>query len=304
MNVFRRILSKIAFKTRCYAAGFRRFSEAVRYSFVFPAKPCRFHIVSAERNAGEFVLKCLDSVYNQKYDRSLFTHVVIDDTSTDGTDTLIENWLETHPGNSVKYIRNAGRVGLCGNNYTGFTMAEPGSIAIELNGDDWLPDPTVLAFLNKVYSNPDVWMTYNTIASAHSPGLRPSLWPHRVPERVIKNNSFRRDEWCASALHSFRMELFAHLKKEDLMDPATGRFWETTADLAYYFPLLELAGRHSRHINRVSYIYNVRESSDEKSNRALQLDTERRIRLMPPYQPIISLAPPARVKNTPEDLSS
>jgi glycosyltransferase involved in cell wall biosynthesis len=298
MNVFRRILSKIAFKTRCYAAGFRRFSEAVRYSLVFPAKSCRFHIVSAERNAGEFVLKCLNSVYNQKYDRPLVTHRVIDDASTDGTDSLIENWLKAHPGNSVKFVRNAERVGMCANNYAGFSTAEPGSIAIELNGDDWFPDPGVLAFLSKVYSDPDVWLTYNTLASADSRGLRPALWPHRVPGSVITNNGFRRSEWCTSALRTFRSELYAHLKKDDLIDPKTGRFWEMSGDVAYFLPLLELTGRHSRHISRVTYVYNVWKSSDEKINRAMQLDIDRRIRSMPPYEPISSLESPDFFRRT------
>ena len=81
----------------------------------------------------------------------------------DGTPKIINNWLAEHPGNSVNFVHNGERVGMLANNLAGFRRAADGDIGIELNGDDWLPDPGVLTFLNKVYDDNDVWMTYNTL---------------------------------------------------------------------------------------------------------------------------------------------
>ena len=137
--------------------------EILRYAVVHPRKMQRFHLVSAQRNMGDVALNCLQSVYDQKYPSDLFRHIFIDDASTDDTATLVEAWLLDHPDHRVEFIRRSDRLGMLANNLKGFELAEEDSVGIELNGDDWLPDPGVLRFLNKVYSGEDVWMTYNTL---------------------------------------------------------------------------------------------------------------------------------------------
>ena len=136
--------------------------EWLRYAMVRPRKNHSFHIVSSERNAGEWAIRCLESVYSQHYDRALVRHIFIDDASDDGTHESVLRWLDAHPWHRVAYIHNTERLGGAVNNLTGFRMADRESIVVELNGDDWLPDPGVLRFLNRVYANGDVWMTYNS----------------------------------------------------------------------------------------------------------------------------------------------
>ncbi len=263
--------------------------EIVRYLFVRPEENKKFLIVSSERNAGKAAIRCLDSVYNQKYDRKLVKHVFIDDASQDGTDDLIGKWLEDHPDHNVEYIGNKEREGGCANNLKGFRVAEPGMIVAELNGDDWLPDKKVLSFFNKVYEDKDVWMTYNTWKLSTF-NIRYMGHHCKIPRGIVETNAFREcDIWFSSHLHTFRAELFYHVKEESMIDPQTGEYWKNADDQALYLSMLELAGRHSLHINRITYIYNLHVDSEIKLDPKGQRDRDLRIRKMPKYEPINNL---------------
>ena len=155
------------------AAG--RSGEILRYALVRPRKLHNFYIVSTQRNGGSDVLRCLDSVYQQRYPRDRYQHLVIDDFSDDGTPDLIEAWLASHPGHGVDFVHRGDRCGGTWNTLDGIRRADPESIVIELNGDDWLPDPGVVPFLNKVYQDSKVWMTYNT--QRESTGVIPFQLP-------------------------------------------------------------------------------------------------------------------------------
>jgi glycosyltransferase involved in cell wall biosynthesis len=246
-----------------------------------------FSIVSCERNAGAAALKCLDSVYHQRYDRRLVKHVFIDDASDDGTHELILGWLENHPENNVHYIRQQERKGGTYNTLLGFRLAEAETLVVELNGDDWLAGRGTLAFLNRVYADPGVWMTYNTLC--YENGF-PALWARPVREEVVARNGFREmDEWMTSAPHTFRRGLFNHLHEETFRDPETRDYWESADDQAIYLAMLELAGRHARHLYRVTYVYNFRESSHCFHGSDLSRGRACRVRQQEKYRALESL---------------
>jgi glycosyltransferase involved in cell wall biosynthesis len=234
---------------------------------------------------GEMALRCLESVRNQEYERQLVRHIFIDDASTDSTPEIVNNWLQEHPDHRVTFIRNTERVGMLANNLAGFRLADDDDIGIELNGDDWLPDHGVLRFLNKVYDDDDVWMTYNT----HRRITGEIPLPLALKRSVIVNRRFRKSIWVTSALHTFRMALYRHLETASLIDPDTGEPWEFSQDQAVYLPMLEMAGPHSRHIYRITLIYNFHERSDENRHRSEQLEMTRRIRALPPYPELSSI---------------
>lgn len=260
--------------------------EAVLISRIKPKKNLVFHIVSCERNAGPPSLKCLDSVYGQSYPRHLIRHVFIDDASSDGTHNLVLGWLRDHPGHSVEYVRNDERRGGCANNLTGFRMASPGSIICELNGDDWLPDTGVISFLNRVYQDPGVWMTYNTVKTS---GGR-LVQPLPISRDIIETNSFRRNSAFGRHLHTFRQELFTHVREECLIDPETGEFFASGDDLAFYLCLQELSGHHARHLYRTTYIYNFNGYADDYGDAEEQRQRKQRILGLSPCRPLPNLA--------------
>ena len=131
----------------------------------------------------------------------------IDDASTDDTTSLVEGWLYDHPDNCVTFIRNSERQGMLANNLAGFSSAHPSAIGIELNGDDWLPDPGVLRFFNKIYQDPEVWMTYNTLRQTDGT----ILFQLPPPRGVRRLRGYRQAPWMTSHLRTFRVGLYHHL---------------------------------------------------------------------------------------------
>lgn len=261
-------------------------AEGLRYLFVRPS-PQPFVIVSCERNAGDYALRCLESVFSQRYDHGLMKHIFIDDASDDGTHEKIQGWLATHSGHCVEYLHREIRRGGTANTLEGIRRAARDAVVVELNGDDWLADPGVLAFLGKVYADDDVWMTYNTCRTRNGP---PADWARPYSSEVIANNAFRDEPgWQASHLHSFRKKLFEHLDPDTFIDPLTGAFWECADDQVLYLGMLELAGKHSRHLHRVSYIYNFWEASHSYQDGARSIATAARIRQMNRYAPLPGL---------------
>ncbi len=259
--------------------------ELTRLLFVQPGRYRTFHIVSCERNAGPSALQCLDSVYGQSYPRHLIRHVFIDDASSDDTHAMILSWLDDHPDHNVDYIRNGQRRGGCANNLAGFRMAPPGSIICELNGDDWLPDPGVISYLNKVYQDPGVWMTYNTVKTSHGRLVKPLP----ISGDIIDENSFRQNAAFGRHLHTFRQELFSHLRDECLIDPETGEFFTSGDDLAFYLCLQELSGHHARHLYRTTYIYNFNGYAQDYGDTDEQKRRKQRILAMKPCEPLQDL---------------
>lgn len=265
------------------AAG--RVREIVRYTMVQPRNRHHFHIVSTQRNAGNDIVRCLDSVDSQDYPSDRCRHLVIDDASDDDTPNLIAKWLVRHPGHSVEFIRRQSRRGGTSNTLDGIRRADTDSIVIELNGDDWLPDPGVLPFLNKVYQDSRVWMTYNT--QRESTGVIPFQLP--PPREIRRNRSYRENEWATSHLHSFRRPLFDHVPNETMVDPETGEFWESADDVALYLWMLELAGDHALHIWRITCLYNFHSRTEYRLDREGQLDRQNRIRKGPKAEALESL---------------
>lgn len=266
---------------------FRAVVEGLGLLSVRPKKQIDFCIVSCERNAGSAAIKCLDSVYNQRYDRHYIRHIFIDDASTDDTDSLIQYWLISHPDHTVDYIRTDDRRGGTANTLHGIGLAGEGSVVVELNGDDWLADNNVFRFLNKVYADEDVWMTYNTFCDLDG---MPALWAREVPQEIIEQNSFRDyGKWITSALHSFRKTLFDHLEEETFIDPDTGKLWESADDQALYLSMLELSGHHSRHLHRVTYVYNLHEGSHCFGGNEESEARAKRIRQSNRYEPLKKL---------------
>jgi len=265
------------------AAG--RCLEILKYSVVRPTTDQQFHLVSAQRNAREAAIACLQSVYDQKYPRECVRHIYIDDASTDGTPDLIEEWLEEHPDHRVEFIRTAERVGMLANNIGGFRLAAADDIGVELNGDDRLPDAGVLAFLNKVYADDDVWMTYNTLR--RSDGT--ILFTVPLSRSLKRSASYRSVPWLTSHLHTFRAQLYQMIPKDALVDPSTGTYWAMAQDVAVYLAMLEMAGHRARHLYRITAAYNLHASSDEILDREEQLVVNRRIRAQTPFPALTSL---------------
>lgn len=261
--------------------------EHLRERAHLPRRRLDFFIVTAAYDAGRYVERCLESVRRQRYPGSKVTHLVIDDASRDRTGDVIARYLEDVPcEHHVQFERNSENRGGCANYTRGFRRAPKDSVVLQLDGDDWLADSRVLAYLNLLYADADLWMTYNTW---RSPAGKPALFNRPLPSEVIERNAFREHPWVTSHLHTFRARLFDHVEEEHLIDPTTGEYWRKSVDQAHYLPMLELAGPRARHLVRETYVYNLHAGSLKSISREEQVDCERRIRQLPRYSALSGL---------------
>jgi glycosyltransferase involved in cell wall biosynthesis len=260
--------------------------DELRLRVAPPKTRVAFVIVTAAHNVEQFVRRHLDSIWGQDYPKHDYRHVIYDDASSDATSDLIQLFIGDSPDCNIEHVRNEQRIGGCANLTRGFRSAPKGSVVLQVDGDDWLPDPQVLSYLNLLYQDQDLWMTYNSWVF---PDGRPPIncWP--IPSRVIERASYRDEPWNSSHLHSFRSQLFAHVRDESLIDPDTHDFFSSAVDMAHYFPMLELSGKHARHVERPLYVYNLHPESLENRAREKQLACEERIRSLERYSPLLAL---------------
>ena len=237
-------------------------------------------VVIPSYNNLQWYKKNLDSVLAQKYTN--FRIILIDDASPDGTGPAIQQYIqEKNAQNRVTFIQNSKRVGALANEYKGIWLCRPSEIVVNLDGDDWMPHNHVLEKLSQVYADPNVWVTYGQFVY-HTGDMG---WAAQVPTEIIEQNAFREYTWVTTAMRTFYAGLFHKIKKEDLL--YEGQFFQMSGDLAYMFPIIEMAGKHSRFIPDVLYVYNVGTSiNDVVKDPTKQRDLNFIIRARAKYEPV------------------
>lgn len=232
-----------------------------------------FVVVIASYNNKNCLQKNLDSVFNQKY--PLYRAIYIDDASTDKTGDYVEEYIRTHHlEDRLTLIRNEKNIGALANKYKAVHLCQPHEIVVDLDGDDWFVNEEVFAHLNTVYADPNVWLTYgqfirhpwNTIG-----------FGREVPHYVINYNSFRDSSVGTTPLRTFYAALFHQIKQEDFL--YNGEFFTSASDLAFMFPMLEMAGEHIKFVPNLFYVYNNSTPlNDHKVRPKHQEDMDRYIR--------------------------
>lgn len=223
----------------------------------------------------------LDSVFAQNYHN--YRIIYIDDASPDSTGELVKAYVaEKNEQKRVTLIQNPTRVGALANLYKAIWMCAPNEIVANLDGDDWFYDDHVLEKLNAAYSDPDVWMTYGQFIYYPSNIVG---FAEAVPNDVIQNNAFREHSRGTTALRTFYAGLFHKIKIDDLL--YGDAFFPSAWDLAMMWPILEMAGFHSRFIPDVCYVYNIDNPiNDFKTDLNLQQNLDWVTRHMPRYSPV------------------
>jgi glycosyltransferase involved in cell wall biosynthesis len=242
-------------------------------------------VIVPSYNNGFWYMRNLNSICAQNY--SNYRVIYINDASPDETGTLVKQYIEQNKlENRITLINNEERKGCpLANIYHALSFCKPEEIAVLIDGDDWLPHENVFAHLNRVYQDTDVWMTYGQFAVFPSDTIG---WARQVPDEIIQENAFRSYYWCTTHLRSFYVSLFNATAYSDYM--YEDRFFPMAGDLALTFPLLELAGTHSRFIPEALYIYNRANAlNEDKVNKELQKSCEMAARAHHRYNPLESL---------------
>jgi glycosyltransferase involved in cell wall biosynthesis len=242
-------------------------------------------VVIPSYNNSEWCEKNLESVFSQKYQN--WTIYYVDDCSTDGTGDIVERYVDKRGmRDKCKIFHNIKRVGAMENLYNAIHTADPHSIVVTLDGDDFLADKDVFQTVVDAYADPEVWLTYGSYS--YEPGGKRGVC-RPIPEEVLANASIRKcRDWITSHLRTFYAGLFHLIKKEDLM--VKGKFFEIAYDVAIMLPMVEMASpNHIRYIDRILYLYNYTNPLSDSRRLSFQIGTAMYICTLRAYKPIGNL---------------
>jgi glycosyltransferase involved in cell wall biosynthesis len=264
------------------------FKHAILTNFPTPISPLKankFVIVTASYNNKKWYQKNIDSIIEQTYNN--WRLIYIDDCSTDKTGELVQNFINKHQiQKKVTLIHNKQRKGHLYNQYHAIQSCDNDEIIVIVDGDDWLANNNVLNYLNDIYQDQNIWMTYGQFEySTGKRGFCSNLVISSNNENSIRSHQ---TPWIVSHLRTFYAGLYKKIHKKDLL--YNNKFLPCCADLATMIPMLEMAGNRFKFINEILYVYNQANSLNFfKTKRKLQLHLTSLIQKMKPYKKINSL---------------
>lgn len=194
--------------------------------------------------------KNLESVFSQNYDN--YRVIYIDDCSTDQTYERVANYIALKgQQDRVTLIRNPKKSIKMANLYKACLSCRDEEIIATLDGDDWLIHEKVLATINQYYQSPDVWMTHGS-AIIH-PEYR-EICGTPIEDAVVMSNTVREHPFKMSMLRTFYAGLFKQIHLKDLL--FQDDFIPTADDVAFMYPMAEMAGVHCVFVPEILYVIN------------------------------------------------
>ena len=212
----------------------------------------------------------------QSYTNSIFVYV--DDNSQDNTyETLLSLTKDDKRFISLKNPNNGSQAKaymyaiehLEKNN-----LIQPEDIIVEIDGDDWLSSTFVLEYLNEIYQNPEIWMSYGHY----------QIWPNgnlgghynmEIHDEVDKLNQHRKYAFPYSHLKTYKYWLFNKIDRSDLIDPTTNELYSAAWDHVLCLPMVEMAGKkHIHRSNDVLYILNRHEELQNEGRHRVNIQKE------------------------------
>ena len=234
-------------------------------------------ILTTSFNCEKYIERSLRSIQTQHF--SDFTCYVLDDMSTDDTVSKVQQFAERD--DRFKLLLNDEKLYQPGN-YDKVIRRLPGhEICVEVDGDDYLPDDGVFTRVHNLYNyDSDVWLANGSFVYHDGrPGLA------KMPQSF---DNIRQSVFSLSHLRTWKAFLWNHINQSDLMN-ANGKYWSVAGDLAFMFPMFEMAGKeHYRFMDTINYIYNeANPLNDHKVNMQVVDLTVKKIRNMPPYLKLV-----------------
>lgn len=216
-------------------------------------------VLTTNFNNEAYIERCLQSIQNQQV--TDWRCYVMDDLSEDGSKDIIRRFTDDR----FVFIENSTKQYQLGNYHqilSGQKVSDE-DICVAVDGDDWLPDVDVFKRVVEAYSDGSTWMTWGDYVSTDG--------THYNPTEIGDIFTFR--HWKTPLhLRTWKAFLWRKIRVEDMQDDR-GEFFRVAGDLAFLFPMIEMAGRHARYLDSINYCYNV---DNRLSNRFLRPEEQRR----------------------------
>jgi len=200
--------------------------------------------------AEKYIEYCLNSIVNQTY-TDWETCVVLDPVG----DKTYEKALKFQSP-KIKVILNETRMFALPNILRCVEELKPSDddILVTIDADDWLEGATAFQTLMKYYDRePELLLTHGSWQQYPNPCeiTNNGAYSEVDFKKGIRNCPFR-----SSHLRTFKYKLWKRIQDKDLRDHR-GCYYPSAWDLAFMWPMLEMAGVHRvRYIPEVLYNYN------------------------------------------------
>ena len=246
-------------------------------------------IVIASYNNETLVEWNLKNALLQEYDN--FHVYYVNDCSTDNTSEAVRAFAkQLGKEELITVIDNEERAGSHVHNQYKVIheLLSDDTIAVILDGDDALEGRRVLSYINAVYQDPDIWLTYGqclgTVSMAK--GISKVLEPQYIEEKA-----YRYHHIFFFHLRTFYSWLFKKIDPVDMQ--FEGKFIRYEGDVAFMLPMIEMAANgHYQFLDKILYIYNQGNPiSDHKIALENQIATDLWIRLRAEY-PALDITDP------------
>lgn len=139
-----------------YLAGISS-KEILGVSEVDEYKEKKISITISTYNRPNMLIRLMDSIIMQVY--SNYEIIIIDDKSTDDTETVINKYIASHPKIKIEYYINETNMGVSESKKRGYELCQ-GDIIIFSDDDDFFIDRLYFRKLNRIYTeNEECTMT-------------------------------------------------------------------------------------------------------------------------------------------------
>lgn len=156
----------------------------------------KISVVIPARNAGETIVKCLDSIAAQDFDRTEYEALVAFDSCTDNTEQTARAWSALHPDVNVRFFACAcgspgGARNVCLDNATG-------EYVMFVDADDRLINPSAMSILyGAAQGHNAVRVTDHEVrGSMVKFSERPTIWLHFFSRALIGADRFTDMQLC------------------------------------------------------------------------------------------------------------
>ena len=231
-------------------------------------------ILTTSFNCENFIEKSLSSISQQTFQD--FTCYITDDLSTDNTIDKIKKIIDGD--NRFQLIQNKTKLYQPGNYdqiIRGKNISDD-EICVEVDGDDWLYDNSILDKVYQIYKEENIWMTSGSFVfqDGRESGQKPPP----------STSNLRNSHFNLSHLRTWKSWLWKKINKEDLQDE-NGQYWNVAGDVSFMFPMYEMSGEeHFKFISEPLYVYNDSNPiNDYKVNEGRMWEVDNRIKQKVPY---------------------
>jgi len=216
-----------------------------------------FVIITTVYNAEGYIKRCIDSIKGQNY--SNWKSVIINDCSTDNTWSVIQENVDDR---FITVNNKENKKALV--NYIEYIpqYCKDGDIIVSLDGDDCLYGNDVLSYLNHVYQDSKIKVTYGSYVlstEVNNPKSHDCNYP------ITSINDLKRVGFNMSHLKTWKYDLWKKIPIDN-MKGENGKIIQCTWDIPIVVNLCLLCDdvkENVKYIEKPLYVYNIENQSSE-----------------------------------------